>query len=141
MAIHEVEVRWQGEMRFDAHSHPDQVIALDSAPEHGGQEEGSRPVDLLLAGLAGCTAMDVLSILRKKRQPLRGLEVRVLGKQAAEHPRIFTDIEVVYVVEGEGVDSGAVERAIELSETKYCPAWAMLSAAARITSRYEIRQR
>jgi putative redox protein len=140
MPVHEVFVRWRDQMQFDAHTYPDQVTALDSAPTFGGQEAGSRPVDLLLAGLAGCTAMDVLSILKKKRQSVTGLEVRVSGQQAKEHPRVFTDIEVVYVVEGTDVDPRAVERAIDLSETQYCPAYAMLDKMATITSRYEIHQ-
>jgi putative redox protein len=138
MPVHEVFVRWRDQMRFDAHLHPDQVTSLDSAPAVGGQEAGSRPLDLLLASLAGCTAMDVLSILRKKRQSVAGLEVHVSGRQAEEHPRVFTDIEVVYVVAGTDVDPRAVERAIELSETQYCPAYAMLGKTATITSRYEI---
>lgn len=140
MPTNQVELRWQGQMRFEAHTHPDQTIALDAAPEHGGQEAGSRPLDMLLVGLAGCTAMDVVSILRKKRQPVTDLIVRVSGHRADDHPRVYTDIEVTYVVEGSGVDPSAVERAIELSETKYCPAWAMLRAKARITSRYEVQQ-
>lgn len=138
--VHTTTVRWQADMRFDAHVYPEQAIALDSRPQSGGQDMGSRPVDMLLVALAGCTGMDVLSILKKKRQPVAGLEVRVSGTQADEHPRVFTDIEVVYVVEGDGVNPKAVERAIELSETKYCPVWAMLASTVHITSRYEIRE-
>jgi putative redox protein len=140
MPVNQVSVRWQGQMRFDAHSHPDQVISIDAAPKHGGHEEGTRPMDLLLVGLAGCTAMDVMSILQKKRQPITNFEVRVSGERAGEHPKVFTEIDVLYIVEGESVDPRAVERAMNLSETKYCSAWAMLSATANVTSRYEIRQ-
>jgi putative redox protein len=140
MAANEVSVRWLDEMRFEAHTHPDQVNPLDTKPEHGGQEAGTRPVDMLLVSLAGCTGMDVLSILKKKRQPLTGFEVQVSGTQADEHPRVFTDIHVLYIVEGDGVSPRAVERAMELSETKYCPVWAMLRDTVNITSRYEIRQ-
>ena len=94
----------------------------------------------LLFGVAGCTAMDVISILRKKRQQVSGLEVEARGSRVDEHPKIYETIEVVYRVRGKVVDPKAVERAIELSETRYCPAIAMVGKAARIESRYEIEE-
>ena len=139
MTRNTIHISWQSDMHFQAHSNPDQIISLDAAPEHGGLGKGARPVELILVSLAGCTGMDVMSILRKKRQPVLSLEVHVSGTQADEHPRVYTDIDVLYVVEGDGVDSKAIERAMELSQTKYCPVWAMVSALADITSRYEIR--
>jgi hypothetical protein len=84
--------------------------------------------------------MDVVSILRKKRQQVSGLEVEVQGGRVDEHPRVYDRIEIIYRVRGRGVESKAVERAIELSETRYCPAIAMLEKAAEITSRYEIEE-
>jgi putative redox protein len=95
-------------------------------------------MELLLIGLAGCTAMDVVSILQKKRQPLTGLQTKVTAERAEEHPRVYTKIHVEYVVTGKGVKPEAVERAIELSETKYCSAMATLRHTAEITSSYRI---
>lgn len=113
-------------------------IDLDAAAESGGTQAGPQPVRLLLLAIAGCTAMDVVSILRKKRQRVHGLSVSVAGQRAAEHPRVYTAIEITYRITGTAVDPQAVARAIELSETRYCPAIAMLGAAAPITSHFEI---
>jgi putative redox protein len=102
------------------------------------QEGGPRPMEFLLIGLAGCTTMDVVSILQKKRQPLTGLQAKVTAERAEEHPKVYTQIHVEYVVTGKDVKPEAVARAIELSETKYCPATAMLRQAAEITTSYRI---
>ena len=114
------------------------TLPLDADPEVGGANEGFRPLELFAVGLAGCTGMDVISILAKKRQPVKAFEVRVHADQAAEHPRVFTKVLVEYVVTGTGVDREAVERAVSLSETKYCPAQAMLRTAAPIESKITI---
>ncbi|HEY66010.1 MAG TPA: OsmC family protein [Caldilineae bacterium] len=137
MAV-EAKVTWQEGMRFEGTASSGHTVILDSSAEHGGQNAGFRPMELLLVGMAGCTAMDVISILRKKRQKVTGFEVRVRGERAEEHPRIYTDIHVEYVVRGEDISPAAVERAIQLSEEKYCSASAMLGKAARITSSYRI---
>ena len=115
-------------------------IDLDAEEGFGGRGAGTQPMRLLLLGMAGCTAMDVLSILRKKRQQVSGLEVEVQGNRVGEHPRVYDRVEIIYRVRGKGVDPKAVERAIELSETRYCPAIAMLEKAAEITNRYEIEE-
>jgi len=113
-------------------------VALGTDPSVGGDNDGMRPMELILTGLAGCTAMDVMSILSKKRQKITGFEVRAHTDRANEHPKVFTAIHLHYVVRGEGIDHAAVERAMELSETKYCPAQAMLSKVATITMTYEV---
>ena len=113
-------------------------LYLDTALEHGGKNLGPRPKLLMMVALAGCTAMDVISILRKKRQDVTGFEVKLDAKQADEHPHIFTDIHVKYIVRGRNLKPQAIERAIELSETRYCPAHAMLSKAATVDHSYEI---
>lgn len=125
-------------MSFEGTASSGHTITLDASAEHGGRNAGFRPMELLLVGLAGCTAMDVISILRKKRQDVTSFEVRVEGQRAEEHPRLYTDISIEYLVRGQGVDPRAVERAIELSETKYCSALAMLEAVAQITTSYRI---
>jgi putative redox protein len=115
-------------------------IDLDAEEEVGGQGAGVQPLRLLLLGTAGCTAMDVISILRKKRQQVSGLQVEVRGSRVDEHPKVYARVEVIYRVRGKQVDPGAVERAIELSETRYCPAIAIMGKAAEVTNRYEIEE-
>jgi putative redox protein len=115
-------------------------IALDAEEDVGGTGAGPQPHRLLLLALAGCTAMDVISILRKKRQQVNGLTVAVQGIRAEQHPKIYTQIEVFYRVQGTNVDPHAVERAIELSRTQYCPVMATLSKVGDVTTRYEIKE-
>jgi putative redox protein len=134
----EAKVTWQGAMRFEGTASSGHTLILDSAPEHGGQNAGFRPMELLLVGLAGCTAMDVISILNKKRVEVTGFEVKVQGERAETHPRVYTRIHVEYVVRGPDIPPQAVERAIQLSEEKYCSASAMLGEVAEITSSYRI---
>lgn len=96
------------------------------------------PMELLLVALGGCTGADVVGILEKKRQGVTGYEIEVRGERRAEHPRIYTRIEVVHHLRGRNIDPRAVEHAIELSEKKYCSVSAMLGASAQITMRHEI---
>jgi len=114
------------------------TIALDTDPEVGGRGLGTRPFDLMLVSLAGCMAMDVISILRKKRQTVNGLEVRAQGTRAAEHPRVYTHIRLTFVITGQDVEPAAVERSIELAYDKYCPAAAMLKPSVPIETEYQI---
>ncbi|HZU13309.1 MAG TPA: OsmC family protein [Chloroflexota bacterium] len=134
-----VEIDLQDRMHFVAVGEDGVAIHLDSSNEHGGEGNGFRPMELLLAGLGGCTAMDVLSILRKKRQKVTGYRVEVSGRQREEYPRVFTHIAIKHVITGQDVSDEAVRRAIDLSEGKYCPAYAMLKDAAEITTDFEIR--
>lgn len=114
------------------------ILVDHPLPEEGRGAAGPAPMELLLVGLAGCTAMDVVSILQKKRQPFTGLQVLVTAERADDYPQVYTTIHLEYVVMGKGVEPGAVERSIELSQTKYCPASAMLRQAAQITTSYRI---
>ena len=113
---------------------------LDAEETVGGGGAGPQPHRLLLQALVGCTAMDVISILRKKRQQVSGLSVEVQGYRADQHPRVYTQIEVLYRVRGQNVDPQAVARAIELSATRYCPVIAMLGKVAEVRTRYEIEK-
>ena len=113
-------------------------IALGSRPDAGQPAEGASPMELVLLGTAGCTAMDVLSILQKKRQHITAFEVRMHADRTAEHPKVFTHIRMEYVVTGNRVDPQAVQRAIELSLGKYCSVHAMLSKAVSIEHSYTI---
>ncbi|HKQ58222.1 MAG TPA: OsmC family protein [Candidatus Eisenbacteria bacterium] len=110
------------------------TFVMDSAPE----PRGASPVDTLLASLGGCCGMDVIGILRKKRQVVTGYEVRVSGERVDEYPRRFTRIEVVHRLRGRGLSAAAIEEAIRLSDTKYCTVYATLAPAVEIVSRFEI---
>jgi putative redox protein len=131
-------VTWQQRMTFNATADSGFNITLGTDPAVGGDNDGSRPMELLLMGLAGCTAMDVISILSKKRQKITGFEVRAHADRTQEHPKVFTAITLHYVVRGQAIDPAAVQRAIELSEKTYCPAQAMFGKIAPITLSFEI---
>src|SRR2546421_7960695 len=111
-------------------------IDLDAEENVGGMGAGPQPHRLLLLAMAGCTAMDVLSILRKKRQQVDGLSVEVQGSRADQHPRVYTRFEVLYRVRGTHIDPQAVARAIELSVIRYCPVIAMRGKLAEVSTRY-----
>jgi putative redox protein len=115
-------------------------IDLDAEANVGGTGGGPQPHRLLLLAMASCTAMDVISILRKKRQQVSGLRVDVQGSRAAQHPRVYTRFEVLYRVSGTSIDPRAIERAIELSTTRYCPVINLLKKAAPVMTRYEIEE-
>ena len=131
-------VIWSKGMSFTGSAGSGFTVPLGTDPSVGGDNDGFRPMELLVIGLAGCTAMDVISILRKKRQDITGFEVTVDAERATEHPKVITAFTIRYIVRGRAVDPRAVERAIELSRDTYCPAQAMLSKAAPITLSYEI---
>ncbi len=128
----------EADMRFIATANSGQSVILDAAEHAGGQNAGFRPMELLLVGLAGCTGMDVIAILRKKRQQVTGYEVHVEGVRAEENPMVFVAITVEHVVTGHHVQMEAVARAIELSERRYCGAGAMLGKVAHLTHIYRI---
>ena len=132
-------VKYLDGMAFDATTGSGHKVQLDSSPDVGGSDRGSRPMELMLASLGGCTAMDVVSILVKMRQPLESFSVEVSGVRAEEHPKRFTSLEVVYRLKGD-LDERKVERAIQLSEERYCSVEATLKPALPITSRYEIER-
>jgi len=123
---------WTGAMKFDAVASSGHALLID-----GDSKVASSPMELVLEALCACTAVDVVSILQKKREPFTAVEVRASAEKAAEPPRVFTAIEVVYRVAGK-VSRRAVEHAVQLSEEKYCSVAAMLNKAAKITYRIEL---
>jgi len=127
-----------GGMAFRATTDSGHELMLDAAPEHGGADRGPRPMELLLVGLAGCTAMDVIGILRKMRQDVTGYTVRVEAQRAEEHPKVLTAITVEHVLRGRRLSAEAVRKAVELSVSRYCAVGAMLQQAAPIEERYRI---
>jgi putative redox protein len=134
----DVKVTWKQKMSFEGTGPSKFTLPMGTTVESGGDNDGFTPMELILIGLAGCTGMDVVSILEKKRQQITGLEIKVHGDRANEAPRIFTDIVIEYVITGHQIDPAAAQRAVELSEEKYCSVGAMLKKAAKIQSRITI---
>ena len=134
----EAKVTWHQGLSFTGTADTGYLVPLGANPRVGGDDDGFRPMELIATGLAGCTAMDTVSILQKKHQELTGFEVTVLADRAKEHPRVFTHIKIEYQIVGHRVDEGAVLRAIQLSARRYCPAQGMLSQIVPIDLEYQI---
>lgn len=145
----ECTVAWTGQlglgtgMGFVARTGSGHVVAMDGAPdaqrpELGGANVAPRPMELLLAGTGGCTAYDVVLILRRGRHDVRGCQVQLKAERAETDPKVFTRIHMHFVVQGRGIPEAAVARAIELSHEKYCSASIMLGKTAEITTSFEI---
>ena len=131
-------VTWVQSMQFVAHAEKSGgAFVLDGTPEVGGFGSGMLPMEALLASLASCTGMDVISVLRKKRQKVMSFVVNVKGERAQEHPKGYVHIELEFVVGGVDISESAVARAIELSQTKYCGATASLKPEVSYTYRIE----
>ena len=135
----ECTVKWvAGGMSFVAETGSGHSFVMDVAPESGGRNVGPRPMETVLAGTGGCTAVDVVLILKRGRQDVRGCDVQLKAERAESDPKVFTKIHFHFVVRGRGLNPSAVERAIQLSHDKYCSATAMLATTAAITHDYEI---
>lgn len=136
-----VQIRWAGNRQFVGWDAAGHGVVMDARAEYKGDGSGVRPIELVLYGIAGCTAMDVISILEKKRQDVRGLEILVEGDQRTdEYPKIYTQIRLHYIVTGFGVSEEAVRRSIELSEEKYCSVGGMLGPQVRTVTSFEVRE-
>lgn len=134
----EAKVDWKGRLTFTGTADSGFSVPLGAKAVVGGDDDGFRPMELIAMGLAGCTAMDVMSILRKKRQDVTDFEVQVHVERAQEHPKVFTEAEIEYFITGHGVDETAVLRAIGLSANRYCPAQAMFNQVMTIELKYHI---
>jgi putative redox protein len=130
------KVKWIDEVNFVVETGSGHAVLVDGAPDAGGKNLGPRPMELVLAGTAACTAFDVVWILRKARQPIAGCVVEADAERAAEDPKVFTRIHFIYRVSGEALNPAQVERAVRLSKEKYCSATLMLAKTAEIS--YEI---
>ncbi len=133
-----VQVTWKGRLSFTGEAESGFTVPLGTTPEVGGDDDGFRPMELMALSLAGCTAMDVISILSKKRQAVNHFRVEVKTDRAQEHPKVFTHARIEYHVSGKGIQEEALLRAIELSANRYCPAQAMLKQAFPIDLVYFI---
>lgn len=134
----DVTLNWKGRMAFEGAGNSGFVQRLDSDEAVGGDNSGARPMEFIAIGLAGCTAMDVISILTKKKQAVTDFQVEVRAERAGEHPKVFTSAVIEYIFHGVNVEEAAVLRAIALSAEKYCPAQSMLSKAFPIRLVYKI---
>jgi len=130
----DAKVTWKGDMTFEATATTGFEVTMDSSEAGGGHNGGFRPTELLAMGTLGCTGMDVLSILRKKKVDVTDFEIKVNVNSADQHPKVFTEMDFEYIVTGHNVRREDVARAVELSETKYCQCIAMMSKSAKITS-------
>lgn len=135
-----VRVKWIEGMAFVGESGSGHAIVVDGPPDLGGRDLGMRPMELMLMSVGACSAVDVVHILRKSRQPVDDCFVEVQGTRADSEPKVFTDIHLHFVVIGEGLGTAPVERAVKLSAGKYCSASIMLSRAAKVTHDYELRR-
>jgi putative redox protein len=138
MATKQAIIKQVKGITFAAKANSNHWVIMDGPEAFGGSDGGARPKELFLFALGGCTASDVVSILKKKRVPLEDFEVHLTGNECEEHPRVFTDIHIEFVFYGDGINPVDVERAIELSTTKYCSVSAMLKETVNITHSYRI---
>ncbi len=134
----ECTIKWVDGMTFLAETGTGHVVAMDGAPEAGGRNLAPRPMEMMLAGAGGCTAFDVVLILKRGRQDVRGCEVKLSGERAEADPKVFTRITFHYTVRGKGLKAEAVERAIHLSAEKYCSASVMLGKTAELVHEWDI---
>lgn len=129
----EVSLKWQGNMAFESDINGHKIV-LDAAPDNGGENKGPRPKPLVLLALAGCTGMDVVSILKKMRVELEGLEIKVEGEIADDHPKTFENMKVIYEFKGKDLPLDKLEKAVSLSEEKYCGVSATYKKGIPITT-------
>ncbi len=133
-------VKFTGDMQFIATADSGHAVVMDAPKSVGGNNTGAKPSELVLMGLGGCTGMDVISILKKKKQDVTGFEMNVTGETPETHPRTFTDIHVEYIITGKNLSEDAVKRAIDLSREKYCLVGMTLGKGSNMTFSYKIIQ-
>lgn len=131
-------VQWLDGRAFVGESGSGHAVVMDGAPEAGGRNIGVRPMEMMLLGLGGCTAFDIVMILERMREKVTGLDIALEGQRASEDPKVFTDVKLVYKVKGRGLKPANVERAVNLSAEKYCSASAMFGKTAKIEHGFEI---
>ena len=135
----ETKITWNKKLSFTGINEDGFTVPLDAEPSVGGEENGFEPMELIAIGLAGCTAMDTISILQKKRQAITDVEIQVTGHQPDDYPKPYHTVEVKYIVKGGDIDPQAVERAIELSVAKYCIVSQTLQQEVALKTSFEIK--
>ena len=133
-----ISVNWVDGLLMVGKADSGHTITMDGPPESGGENLGVRPMEMLLLGVAGCTMIDVVTTLKKMRQDLSHCETKINAERATDHPKVFTDIHIQFVVKGKDLDPKKVDKAITLSAEKYCSASIMLGETATITHDFEV---
>ena len=134
-------INWAGEVRFEATSGSGHTVVMDGPPDHGGTNQGVRPMEMLLMGVGGCASFDVVHILKKSRQDVTGCVAELAAERVDEVPAVFSKIHLHFVISGNKLKDSLVKRAVELSAEKYCSASIMLSkGGVEISHSYEIRE-
>ena len=133
-----LSVNWVDGMLMVGKSHSGHSITMDGPIEIGGENLGIRPMEMLLLGVAGCTMIDVVTTLKKMRQDMTHCEIKISAERANEHPKVFTDIHIHFIIKGKDIDPKKVDKAISLSAEKYCSASIMLGKTANITHDFEV---
>jgi putative redox protein len=135
------KIQWRNNVHFSATSDSGHEVLMDGPPDSGGENRGSRPMELMLMGLGGCTSFDVINILKKSRQQVTNCVTEITAQRADTIPQVFEDINIHFLIEGDGLDTAKVERAIRLTAEKYCSASIMLQrAGVNITHSFDITQ-
>ena len=133
-----ISVNWVDGLLMVGKSDSGHTITMDGPPESGGENLSVRPMEMLLLGVAGCTMIDVITTLKKMRQDLSHLETKINAERATDHPKVFTDIHIQFILKGQNLDEKKVDKAITLSAEKYCSASIMLGETATITHDFEV---
>ena len=133
-----ISVNWVDGLLMVGKSDSGHTITMDGPPESGGENLGVRPMEMLLLGVAGCTMIDVVTTLKKMRQDLSHFETKINAERATDHPKVFTDIHIHFILKGQNLDEKKVDKAITLSAEKYCSASIMLGETATITHDFEV---
>jgi putative redox protein len=133
----EATVRWAGRMTFIGKAGTNHLVPMDTSPEFDGDDSATKPLELLLVALGGCTGMDIVPLLKKMRQDVTAVELNITAERSEEHPKVYSRIDIEYVVAGRGLEEDKVKRAVELSQEKYCSVSAMLKRACPVN--YTIR--
>ncbi len=126
-------ISWVDGALLVAESGSGHTVTMDGAPDIGGRDLAARPMEMVLIGMGGCTAIDVVSMLKKQRQDIEGVEVSLVAERADDHPKVFNSVKLVYTVRGRKLNRALIERAVSLSDEKYCSATAMIRKSAEIS--------
>jgi putative redox protein len=130
-------VRWAGRMTFVGKAGTNHIVPMDTTPEFDGDSSATKPLELLLIALGGCTGMDIVPLFKKMRQDVTAVELNISAERAEEHPRVYKKIDIEYVVSGRNLDEDKVKRAVDLSQEKYCSVSAILKKACPVN--YTVR--
>ena len=134
---HEASVRWAGRMTFIGKAGTNHLVPMDTSPEFDGDNSATKPLELMLVALGGCTGMDIVPLFKKMRQDVTAVELNITAERSEEHPRVYTKIDLEYVVTGKALEEEKVKRAIELSQEKYCSVSAILKKSCPVN--YAVR--